>query len=440
MRKIKPLPAKALKTPAGKTATTVILTLVSATLSTAAMAVQRFPKPEFESAYTQPQTLVPLPRGEFLAWMDVFVLVVSLSIVTWLVLKKRSRLLVFAMSVFSLAYFGFYREGCVCSIGAIQNVSLALFDNTFALPLSVLLFFILPLVYTAFFGRTFCAAVCPFGALQDLFAFKPQALGSRLNTVLGILPYCYLGLAVLFAATGTDFIICRYDPFVGIFRFNASFGMFIFGGILLLSGVFIARPYCRFLCPYGVLLNWTSRFSRRHITITPKECIQCRLCEHSCPYDAIEIPVTSKSPESRPAMVKKMMLLTILVPFMVLISGYAGSRMQDTLAGADSRVKLAKEVMALSVMQDAGNSIQDDSFEIKAYKTSGKTESQVYSEASAVLKKFYIGGWLFGGFIGLAIALMIGGRMIPVYRTDYVTNKGRCFSCLRCVDYCPVKS
>lgn len=407
-------------------------------LPLAALPIQRFPKPEFESAYTQPHTFIPSPRADFLAYLDVFVLIVSLGVVSWLVLKKRSRISVFFMSLFSLAYFGFYREGCVCSIGSIQNVSLALFDHSFVLPLSVLLFFLLPLVFTLFFGRTFCAAVCPFGAIQDFFAFRPQALGSRLNTVLGIIPYLYLGLAVLFAATGTDFIICRYDPFVGIFRFNASFGMFLFTGILLLSGIFIARPYCRFLCPYGVLLNWTSRFSRKHLSITPSECIQCRLCENSCPYDAIDFPVTDKSSESRPLMVRKMMILVILIPFMVLAGGYTGSRLHETLASVDSRVKLATEVLALSKTnsQPAG----EESFEIKAYKASGRTESQVYSEASAVLKKFYLGGWLLGGFTGLVIAMLVAGRMLPVYRKDYVTNKGRCYSCARCTDYCPVKS
>ena len=425
-----------------------IFTSAALLLSSAALAVQRFPKPEFESAYTQPPTLVPSPRAEFLAYLDVAVLFIALCVVSWIVIKKRSRLWVFFMSLLSLAYFGFYREGCICSIGAIQNVSVALFDNSFVLPLSVILFFLLPLVFTLFFGRTFCAGVCPFGAMQDLFAFKPQALGSRLNTILGILPYLYLGLAVLYAATGTDFIICRYDPFVGIFRFNASFGMFIFTGILLLSGMFIARPYCRFLCPYGVLLNWTSRFSRKRISITPAECIQCRLCEHSCPYDAIDIPVTDKNPESRSSMVRNMMILTVLVPFLVLGFGYAGSRIHETLAGVDSRVKLAKEVLAISKGNDQTDKNAElnrnpgqaeESYEIKAYRAAGKTEAGVYADAEKVLDRFYVGGWLFGGFIGLAIALMIGGRMMPVYRTDYVTNKARCFSCARCVDYCPVK-
>ncbi len=214
-----------------------------------AYGVQRFPKPDFESGYLQPETLQPSARAGLLAIMDVSVLALALALVSWLVLKKRSRTGVFWTSVFSLAYFGFYRQGCVCSIGAIQNVTLALFDKSYVIPLAVLAFFILPLVFTLFFGRTFCAGVCPFGAMQDLVSFRPQKPDPRLNAVLGMMPYIYLGLAVLYAATGSDFIICRYDPFVGIFRFNASFGMLIFSGTLLVSGIFIARPYCRYLCP-----------------------------------------------------------------------------------------------------------------------------------------------------------------------------------------------
>ncbi len=397
--------------------------------------VQRFPKPEFESGYIQPETLQPMPRASLLALVDVIVLVSALTFVTWLVLKKRSRNGVFWTSLISLVYFGFYREGCICSIGAIQNVTLALADSSYVVPLTVVAFFILPLIYTLFFGRTFCAGVCPFGAIQDLVSFRPQKMGVRLNAVLGLFPYLYLGLAILYAATGTDFIICRYDPFVGIFRSDASFGMFLFAGILLVSGIFIARPYCRFLCPYGVLLNWISRFSWRHITITPANCIQCRLCEDSCPYDAIDIPVTDKNPEERIVTLRKLILICLLVPFFVILGGYTGSRLHETLANVNGKVRLAKALLDPST--PAG---QPETFEIAAYKSSGKPISQVYSEASVVLRQFYIGSWILGCFIGLAFGIILARRLIIVYRTDYIPNKGRCFSCTKCVDYCPVTS
>jgi NosR/NirI family transcriptional regulator, nitrous oxide reductase regulator len=377
---------------------------------------------------------LPNPRAEVLAILDIAVLIISLSVVSWLVIKKRNRNGVFWMSIFALAYFGFYREGCVCSIGSIQNVTLALFDKSYLIPLSAIIFFVAPLVYTAFFGRTFCAAVCLFGAMQDLVAFSPQKLGSRLNAVLGVIPYIYLGLAVLYAATGTDFIICRYDPFVGIWRFDASFGMFVFGGILLVVGIFIARPYCRFLCPYGVLLNWTSRFSRKHITITPAECIQCRLCENSCPYDAIDMPVTTKNPEDKGTMARKLIFITFLIPVLLLAGGWVGSRLHEPLAGVNAKVRLAKQI--LNPVTDKN---QPETFEIEAFKSSGKQQSQAFAEASVVLHKFYIGSWILGGFIGLVFGGLIAGRMMTKHRTDYTPNKGTCLSCVRCVDYCPVK-
>jgi ferredoxin len=416
-----------------KNAVLLILILVLTIQLLNVYGVQRFPKPEFESGYVQPDTLQPDTRAELLAIMDIVVLTVALAVISWLVLKKRSRIGVFCTSVLSLVYFGFYREGCVCSIGAIQNITLAMFDENYVIPLTVIAFFVIPLIFTLFFGRTFCAGVCPFGAIQDLVSYKPQKLGTRLNAVLGLIPYLYLGLSILYAATGTDFIICRYDPFVGIFRFDASFGMFLFAGILLVSGIFIARPYCRFLCPYGVLLNFISRFSWRHMTITPAACIKCRLCEDSCPYDAIDMPVPGKNPEDRAITLRKLILICLLVPFFVLLGGYSTSRLHETLAGVNGKVHLAK-----SLLEPTTNNGQPETFEITAFKSSGKPVSQVFSEASAVIRQFYIGSWILGCFIGLVFGIILARQLIIAYQADYTPNKGTCFSCMRCVDYCPV--
>jgi ferredoxin len=210
--------------------------------------------------------------------------------------------------------------------------------------------------------------------------------------------------------------------------------MFTFAGALLISGIYIARPYCRFLCPYGVLLNWISRFSWKHLTITPASCIQCRLCEDSCPYDAIDIPVTDKNPESRAATVRKLILICLLVPFFTVLGGWTVSRTHETLAGLNGKVSLAKTLLTPAAKDD-----QPEAFEIVAYKSSGKPVSQVYAEAAVVLKQFHTGSWILGCFLGLVFGLTLAYRMVVKYRTDYVPNKGTCFSCARCTDYCPVK-
>ncbi len=398
----------------------------------AAEAKQRFPKPEFGNGYTQPNTLAPSPRWMFLEYLDVFVLLVILSVTTWFVLKKRSRRGVFWTSVFSLFYFGFYREGCICSIGSIQNVVLAVVDPTYAIPLTALLFFLLPLIFALFFGRTFCAGACPLGAIQDIIVLKPIELPKWIQKVLGLIPYLYLGLAVLYVVTKSEFIICRYDPFVGFFRFDAPFDMLILGILFLAVGVFVARPYCRFFCPYGVLLGWMSCFSSRHMSITPAACIQCKLCSNSCPFGAIDEPIAETG--KRRSNVNRLMTYFVLIPLWIGLGGLAGSMVHVPLSKFNKTVYLAEQIIEHPEVKNDPKNI-----DVRTFLGSGKTTEQLIQDARTIQKQFYWGGWILGGFMGL----IIGSSLINLSkfrrREDWEPNKTNCLSCARCMGYCPVK-
>jgi polyferredoxin len=196
-----------------------------------------------------------------------------------------------ALAIGSVAYFGFYREGCICPIGSIQNVAVALTDPRYSIPMVVTATFFLPLVMAIFFGRAFCGGVCALGAMQELVLLKPVQVPRRLDRALGLLKYAYLGLVLFFAlkpAAARDFVICRFDPFVGFFRRTGAPHMLLIGGAFLLAGMFIGRPYCRYLCPYGGLLAWCTRLAHRGVTITPDKELDCGLCTDACPYGAIE--------------------------------------------------------------------------------------------------------------------------------------------------------
>jgi len=254
--------------------------------------VETAPQPDsIGGGYRIPVVQKPLPRAYWLQILDVALLAAAMGVSIWLVLARRSRKWLVGLSIASLAYFGFYREGCICPIGSIQNVTVALIDPKYSIPIVVTATFILPLVAALFFGRAFCGGVCALGAIQELVVIRPVQVPRRLDRALGLLKYVYLGLAIAYAvkpALIRNFLICRFDPFVGIFRRTGPPHMLIIGGLFLAAGMFVGRPYCRWLCPYGGLLAWCTRLARRGVTITPGPELDCGLCIDACPYGAIE--------------------------------------------------------------------------------------------------------------------------------------------------------
>ena len=409
-----------------------IATALLFVLAGAAAGADRFPRPDFESGYRRPTPSHPHPRSDLREYVDVVALAVALAAASYLALRRRSRRGVFTVMVLSLLYFGFYRKGCVCPIGAIQNVSLALFDGGYALPLTVAAFFLLPLAATLLFGRTFCAAVCPLGAVQDLVLLRPLKVPAPAEHALGMLPYLYLGAAVLFAATGSAFLICRYDPFVAFFRLSGNTNMLILGACALVIAVFVGRPYCRFLCPYGAVLRPLSRLSKWRVTITPDECIECRLCEDACPFGAIQRPTAEPVPGRRTRGKGVLAALIGLLPVLVVAGGALGRGAHGALARVHATVRLADRVRREEARQVVGTTDASEAF----YKTRRLPEV-LYKDAVKITARFARGGMLLGAFLGLVLGLKLVQLSVRRRRADYQPDRAKCVSCGRCFRYCP---
>jgi formate hydrogenlyase subunit 6/NADH:ubiquinone oxidoreductase subunit I len=396
-----------------------------------ANAQNRFPKPDFESGYQYPVFRYPVPDETVWTVVDLVLLALLMGVVAWAVIRKKKRAPVWLTSVFSVAYFGFFRTGCVCSIGAIQNVSLALVDSSYAMPLAVALFFILPILFTLLFGRVFCAGVCPLGALQELANVKSYRLSKALTPALGLIPWIYLIFAIWFAVTRTGFIICRFDPFIGIFRLGGDIGMIVFGVLLLVASVFTGRPFCRFLCPYGAMLSLFSRVSVWKIQLTPS-CINCELCHHACPVDAIRPPYGNKVKESRIRGVKRILAYLAFLPVMAATGAFLLSTTGDSFSRAHKDIRLYD--MAARNEEKPQNILP---LELEVFYGQGGTFEELSRRSENLRKDFKRYAAIAGALMGAVIGLTLISLSLKRTRKTYEIDDAACINCGKCFDYCP---
>jgi NosR/NirI family transcriptional regulator, nitrous oxide reductase regulator len=395
-------------------------------------AESRFPKPDF-TKHSHPEQVFIDGKESWMAWADVGILALFLLIGIWLTHRVRSRAAVVALGLAAVAYFGFWKLGCVCPIGGIQNVAHAAVDGGTTLPLTILLIVALPLVVALFFGRVFCGTVCPFGVMQELVILKPLRLPSWLAAALTLIPVIYLVVALAMAATGAGYPICRYDPFVGFFRLDGFAPWLLTGAGLLLLGTVIARPYCRFLCPYGVLLGWASRFAKHPVTTSPTTCITCHLCADSCPMQALR-PPGSLLDQGDPKQARRTVAaLLILLPVLVLGGGAVGWLGGHYLAPAHKTVQLGLDVIAVREGR------MEPTLDTDAFAAGEVTVDTLIQRGRAQIRRMSWAGAIFGALLGLFLGMRLLRLTRHIRDDDWVPDQGACVACARCFDFCPLE-
>jgi ferredoxin len=301
-------------------------------------------------------------------------------------------------------------------------------------PLTALGFFLLPLLFALFSGRVFCSSVCPHGALQDLVLIRPLNAPYWLDQGLSLLPFVYLGAVVIFAFTGSAFLICQYDPFVPLFRMSGRTLMVLTGVALLLLGMFVGRPYCRFLCPYGALLKMTGAVAKRRVRVTPTNCTQCRLCEGACPFGAMREPESSRAePQFLSTDRRRLGWLLLLLPVLVDAGGLIGKQFSGVASTRHSTVRLAQRLVAEQPTSPVSNASAED-LELARGQQQPK---EILAQAAHIEKQFTWSGIAFGAWVGLVIGLKLISLAVRRNRTDYEPDPGTCVACARCFETCP---
>jgi polyferredoxin len=92
-----------------------------------------------------------------------------------------------------------------------------------------------------------------------------------------------LGLLVIFILLG----ISVYSPVHFVFSNVHDWASLLSTLVILLSGIWVARAWCRYLCPFGYVCSQLNRIALRRLT-TSGECHGCGRCGEVCEVGAIE--------------------------------------------------------------------------------------------------------------------------------------------------------
>ena len=218
------------------------------------------------------------------------ILALMLTIFAGLILRfKHSTTLRPLFLMGSLVIFGFYNGGCPCVLGSFQNFILFPLENS--IDFTGLVLFPGIILLTFIFGKTFCGWVCHLGALQE-FIYKSNRLqflkSPKTQTILRTMRYIVLASLLLQLIITKENLFEHIDPFRVAFNLTSRYPVgWVLLGLLLLTSLFLYRPFCNGVCPVGLVLSQIEKIPWAIAMRKNSNCIECNKCTSACSGNAI---------------------------------------------------------------------------------------------------------------------------------------------------------
>jgi ferredoxin len=211
--------------------------------------------------------------------------------------------------------------------------------------------------------------------------------------------------------------------------------MLLIGAAFLLLGTVVGRPYCRFVCPYGALLKLGAMVAKWRVRVTPDFCTQCKLCEHSCPFGAMREPSSGAAdPQTLAVERRRLAWLLALLPVLVAAGVWVGGQLAVPASRLHPTVKLAEFYLN---NKKSPKPYPPQTPEILSLARADQNSEDVISGALDIRRRVGLGMTIFGGWVGLVVGAGLIGLSVRRTRTDYEPDRGACFACARCFEYCP---
>jgi polyferredoxin len=160
------------------------------------------------------------------------------------------------------------------------------------------------MLLSVLFGPVFCGWVCPLGTVQEWVGKLGKKLfrrrynhfvPARLDRYLRYSRYGVLLWVLYVTATSGVLVFEAYDPYFALFNFwstEVTWTALLILSLVLLSSIFVERPWCKYACPYGAVLGITNLFRVFSIKRSETTCKADGACSIMCPMN---IQVDSRS-------------------------------------------------------------------------------------------------------------------------------------------------